>query len=48
MLKGIQMASNHGLTLQLNEELNEFNGDKALERVSFFLLGLLFGWLGFF
>lgn len=42
------MASNHGLTLQLNEELNEFNGDKALERVFFFLLGLLFGWLGFF
>lgn len=42
-MKGIQMASNHGLTFQLNEELNEFNGDKAPERV-FFWVYCLFVW----
>lgn len=42
-MKGIQMISNHGLMLELNEELNEFNGVKAPEEgLGFFcLLGLL-------
>lgn len=42
------MASNHGLTLQLNEELSEFNGDKALERVFVFSFGFIVWLVGIF
>lgn len=42
-MKGIQMVSNHGLTVELNKKLNEFNGVTAPEGEGFFfcLLGLL-------
>lgn len=43
-MKGIQMVSNHGFTLELNEERNEFNGVKAPEGGFF----LSFGSLGSF
>lgn len=43
-MKGIQMVGSHGLTLELNEELNEFNGVKAPEGGVF----LSFGFIGYF
>lgn len=48
-MKGIQMVGNHSLTLELNEELNEFNGVKAPEGGFFCLLGLsgIFGFCFF-
>lgn len=43
-MKGIQMVGSHGLTLELNEELNVFNGVKAPEGGVF----LSFGFIGYF
>jgi len=46
-MKGMQMVSNHGWTLDLNEELYEFNGVKLQREGVFCLLGLM-GGFGYF